>query len=117
MSNPTPEERNNKNNIRVINGKEYYYHFKSRRWKLVTKDAGATIAAPPKANVAESTNQMTFKTQPNAEVHEPQSILKKSKTLTTLRTLMNQLESELEWLLGCMIFFFSCIAHILFQSP
>ncbi len=52
---PTKDEKKNKSR-RMIDGKEYYYHYKDKRWKLVDKPTTPTSAptSSPSGNVAEA---------------------------------------------------------------
>ena len=81
---PTREEQKNKNR-RVINGKEYYYHYKDKRWKRV------------KTIISEKTNvvQAKVKDQPTLDTNSLDKANRRKKleeTFSSLKGLLAQFE-------------------------
>ena len=81
---PTREEQKNKNR-RVINGKEYYYHYKDKRWKRVN-----TIISE-KTNVVQAKvkDQSTLDTNSLDEANRRKKL---EETFSSLKGLLAQFE-------------------------
>lgn len=95
---PTDAERKNKN-IRVIDGKDYYYHYKTKKWIISTRPR-VPAQATPGANVATTTTiaPVTQEGTTAATATEPQANSAQARDLA-VANLSRQYEVSLRGLM------------------